>query len=189
MAKQSRGFEDLDCYQLALEVFREAYGVAKRLPAFERYNLADQLRRVATSATLNIAEGYGRYHYLDKIRFYHYARGSLSEVLAAFIDCQEAGYTSEGEVTAQRGLCHRALQALNGLIRYTHRQRQGQEEYGDRALREAEVEYIALPSELPNSDATNHEYPNHELSNPESTNHEFTNKGDQPWTYMAKCLS
>ena len=65
MAKQERhGFEDLDCYQLALQVFREAYAVAKKLPAIEKYNLADQLRRAATSVTLNIAEGYGRYHSL-----------------------------------------------------------------------------------------------------------------------------
>jgi hypothetical protein len=65
------GFEDLDCYQLALQVLKEAYRVANHLPAVERYNLADQLRRAATSVTLNIAEGYGRYHYLDKLRFYY----------------------------------------------------------------------------------------------------------------------
>ncbi len=49
-----RGFEGLDCYQLALQAFREAYEVATRLPAIERYNLTDHLRRAATSSTLNI---------------------------------------------------------------------------------------------------------------------------------------
>ena len=28
----------------------------------------------------NIAEGYSRYHYLDRIKFYYNSRGSLSEV-------------------------------------------------------------------------------------------------------------
>ena len=140
MTKQEeRGFEGLDCYQLALQVFREAYAVAKKLPAIEKYNLADQLRRAATSVTLNIAEGYARYHYLDKTRFYYIARGSLTEVQAAFIDCQVASYTAEQDLVRQRDLCHRALQALNGLIRYTHGQRQGQKEYGDRAPREAGI--------------------------------------------------
>ena len=68
--KGQRGFEDLECYQLALQVMQEAYRVAKRLPPEEKYNLVDQMRRAAVSVVLNIAEGYGRYHYLDSLRFY-----------------------------------------------------------------------------------------------------------------------
>ena len=45
-----RGFEDLECYQLALQVLREVYCVVKRLPPEERYNLADQMRRAAGRA-------------------------------------------------------------------------------------------------------------------------------------------
>jgi four helix bundle protein len=166
-----RGFEGLDCYQLALQVFREAYAVAKRLPAIERYNLADQLRRAATSITLNIAEGYGRYHYLDKIRFYYIARGSMTEVQAAFIDCQTAGYSADKELVRQRDLCNRALQALNGLIRYTYRQRQGQKEYGDRSLREPDIEYTLIhpfPGPL-DPESTDSESPSNESTNPEPT--------------------
>ena len=109
MAKQSRGFEDLDCYKLALQVVREAYGLAKRLPGYEKYDLACQLRRAASSVTLNIAEGYGRYHYLDSLRFFYIARGSLSETLSGFVTSQAVGYTSEADLNRQRGLAHRAL--------------------------------------------------------------------------------
>ena len=138
--QQGRGFEDLDCYQLAQQVLKEVYRVANRLPAIERYNLADQMRRAATSVTLNIAEGYGRYHYLDKTRFFYIARGSLDETLSGFIDCQTVGYTTEATLTGQRNLCHRALQALNGYIRFIHRQRQSHKEYGDRVLQEPRAE-------------------------------------------------
>jgi four helix bundle protein len=55
--KGQRGFEDLECYQLALQVLREAYTVAKLLPPEEKFNLSDQMRRAATSVALNIAEG------------------------------------------------------------------------------------------------------------------------------------
>jgi four helix bundle protein len=65
---EQRGFEDLECYKFALNVVREAYQVAQRLPAEEKYNLADQLRRAGVSVTLTNAEGYGRYHYLDSLR-------------------------------------------------------------------------------------------------------------------------
>ena len=163
-----RGFEDLDCYRLALEVLKEAYALAGRLPGVERYNLSDQLRRAASSTTLNIAEGYGRYHYLDKVGFYYIARGSLTEILSAFVVCHTAGYLDEEALQRHRALCHRALQALNGLIRYTNNQKQGQKEFGNRVLREPEIEYHVPPQSptgLPDIQSTNPEFPDHESTN------------------------
>jgi four helix bundle protein len=81
MGSGKRGFEDLDCYKLALKIVQEAYRVSQTLPADEKYNLISQIRRASVSITLNIAEGYGRYHYLDSLRFYYIARGSLEETL------------------------------------------------------------------------------------------------------------
>lgn len=164
MVKRERGFEDLDCYKLALQVVRDAYDLAKRLPDCEKYDLARQLRRAASSATLNIAEGYGRYHYLDSLRFFYIARGSLSETLSGFITCQAVGYTSEADLDRQRELTHRTLQALNGYIRYVRKQQQGQKLFGNRLLHETEVEY----------EFTNSEFTNPEPTNPESTNHNHT---------------
>jgi len=159
VVKQERGFEDLDCYKLALQVVREAYDLAKRLPDYEKYDLARQLRKAASSVTLNIAEGYGRYHYLDSLRFFYIARGSLSETLSGFITCQVVGYNSEADLDRQRELAHRALQALNGYIRYVRKQQQGQELFGNRLLRETELEY----------EFTNPEFANPESRNPDNT--------------------
>jgi four helix bundle protein len=150
-----RGFEDLECYQLALQVLREAYRVANLLPPEERYNLADQLRRSALSVVLNIAEGYGRYHYLDSLRFYYVARGSLEETLSGFIACKELGYTSD-DLSHQRELCHSALRSLNGYIRYVRRQQQGRQEYGDYlSLRDEAPPYltVASPPAIPDDEA------------------------------------
>jgi four helix bundle protein len=141
-----RGFEDLECYQLALSVLREAYRIAGRLPPDEKYNLVFQMRRSAVSAVLNIAEGYGRYHYLDMLRFYYIARGSLSETLSAFISCDHAGYT-KGELNHQRDICHSALRSLNGYIRYVRARQQGRPEFGDRLLREDAPRYVACPNQ------------------------------------------
>jgi four helix bundle protein len=138
-----RGFEDLECYQLALRVLEEAYRVAKRLPPEEKFNLAHQMRKAAVSIVLNIAEGYGRYHYLDSLRFYYIARGSLDENLSGFIICDKMGYTS-GELPQQRELCHSALRSLNGFIRYVRKQRQGHQEYGNQ-LYEAGYSYTINP--------------------------------------------
>ena len=130
--REQRGFEDLECYQLAIQVMIEAYGVIRRLPSEEKYALGLQMRRASVSIGLNIAEGYGRYHYLDSLRFFFIARGSLDEALSCFIVCDALGYTA-GELHAQRQLCHQALRSLNGYIRYVRTQQQGRQEYGDRA--------------------------------------------------------
>ncbi len=53
--RQEYGFESLASYQHALKLMQAAYKLASDLPAFERYNLADQIRRSALSVTLNIA--------------------------------------------------------------------------------------------------------------------------------------
>ena len=146
VVKGKRGFEDLDAYKLALKVVKEAYRVSKSLPTDEKYNLIGQIRRASVSITLNIAEGYGRYHYLDSLRFYYIARGSLEETLSAFIVCAELGYTTS-ELKTQRELCGNAIRALNGYIRYVRNQKQGYKEYGERAIKEETTFYDATPSD------------------------------------------
>ena len=130
-AREQRGFEDLECYQLALQVMSEAYKVIQRLPPEEKYALGLQMRKASVSIGLNIAEGYGRYHYLDSLRFFFIARGSRDETMGCFIACDALGYTT-GELPEQRLLCHQALRSLNGYIRYVRTQQQGRQEYGDR---------------------------------------------------------
>ena len=72
-----RTFEDLECWKACreLRVF-VARSLCKTLPKAERYRLGDQILRSAPSTTANIAEGYGRFHYLDNAKFCSNARGS-----------------------------------------------------------------------------------------------------------------
>ncbi len=76
MEEKERSFESLQFYQDSLKLLKASYKLAGNLPNYERYNLSDQLRRAACSISLNIAEGYGRYHYLERLRFLYIARGS-----------------------------------------------------------------------------------------------------------------
>ena len=144
---EQRGFEDLECYRLELAVLKEAYALAERLPAIERFNLADQMRRSASSAVLNIAEGYGRYHYLDSLRFYYIARGSLNETLSAFISCETVSHIDRTELDRLRQLTHSALRSLNGFIRYIRKRQQGQKEYGTHIVREPGSAYTTIPDD------------------------------------------
>jgi len=85
-------FEDLEAWQIAHQFVLEVYRITKKFPKDELYGLVSQLRRAALSITSNIAEGFSRYHYNDKIRFYYNARGSMSEVKNGFILAKDLNY-------------------------------------------------------------------------------------------------
>lgn len=95
-----RTFEDLEVYKKAREFRKDMYGVGKRLPQFEKYELGSQIRRASLSLTNNIAEGHGRYHYLDQIKFQLQARGSLAELVDDLNVCEDEGYLPIDDVTA-----------------------------------------------------------------------------------------
>jgi len=140
--QEPKKLETLECYQLAQQVLKEAYALAKHLPDVEKFNLRDQIRRASTSGVLNIAEGYGRYHYLDRIRFLYNARGSLSEVLGAFEASETVGYIEQGERERLQQLVNSALRSLNGFIRHIRQTQQGLKEFGGRLVREDTPAYI-----------------------------------------------
>ena len=50
------------------------------------------MRRAAVSLTNNIAEGHGRFHFLDQIKFMLQARGSLEELIDDLNVCEDEQY-------------------------------------------------------------------------------------------------
>jgi four helix bundle protein len=75
-----KSYEDLEIYQLSLELAVDIYKLTETLPKEEIYGLRDQIRRAASSVGANIAEGWGRFHYKDRLIFLYNSRGSLYEV-------------------------------------------------------------------------------------------------------------
>lgn len=135
-----RGFEDLDCYKLALDVMADVHTIAKSLPPEEKYDLVAQMRRSSKSVTANLAEGYGRYHYLDSLRCYAIARGELNETLAHLINAHALGYVDRENFEPLYKLIRETEQSLNGFMSYIRRQRAGSQEFGNKAVRDEPVE-------------------------------------------------
>ncbi len=81
-------YHQLDIWNRAMDYAVSVYELAAGLPAEEKYNLASQLRRAATSAPLNIAEGCGSAGNAEFGRFLSYAYRSLKEVVTALELCQ-----------------------------------------------------------------------------------------------------
>ena len=115
-------FEDLACWkkcrELRLFVAKEAIPA---LPKEERYRLGEQLLRAARSTTANIAEGYGRFHYLDNAKFCSNSRGSCWEVLDHFTTASDERLLPSSVVSQGKSLVHEAVKLLNGYMNYLKR--------------------------------------------------------------------
>ena len=94
------------------------------LPADERFRLVDQILRSARSAPANIAEGFGRRHYLDNAKFIRNALGSLNETLDHAITACDEGMITEEHLNRVRSLFEKANSLTNGYASYL--QREGQ---------------------------------------------------------------
>lgn len=116
-------FEDLKVYQVSREFRKAMYGIAKRLPDMEKFGLANQIRRAAVSLTNNIAEGHGRYHYLDQIKFTLQSRGSLEELIDDLNVCADEEYLAIDEVGSLKEQGWRIRQLIDGYIRYLREQK------------------------------------------------------------------
>lgn len=138
---QKGGFEDLDCYKLSLQLMVNAHEIASKLPAHEKYDLADQIRRASKSTSANIAEGYGRHHWLDALRFYYIARGSLNETINHLITARTLAYIEQNLFEELYQLARQCERALNGYIAYVNKRKEGQELFGNRSLRDDQETY------------------------------------------------
>ena len=78
-------YRKLLVWQKARCLVRATYVMVRALPEYERYDLARQLRRAATSVVANIVEGSGRRNRGEYTQFLAMARGSVREV-AGLVD-------------------------------------------------------------------------------------------------------
>ena len=120
-----RTVEDFDVYKKAREFRKRMYAAARKLPDFEKYELGRQIRRAAVSLTNNIAEGHGRYHYLDEIKFQLQSRGSLAELLDDLNVCQDEDYLPTAEIVELKERAKEVQRLINGYIRFLRERKAG----------------------------------------------------------------
>jgi four helix bundle protein len=135
-------FEDLVVYQVAREFRKAMYKVGKRLPEIEKFALANQILRAAVSLTNNIAEGHGRFHFLEQIKFMLQARGSLEELLDDLNVCEDEQYLPLQEIEARKKEGWRTHKLINGYIRFLRKSK------ADKAVRVQETTPNDDPDEI-----------------------------------------
>ena len=111
-------FEDLEVYKVAREFRKAMYSVSRCLPDFEKHDLGRQIRRAAVSLTNNMAEGHGRFHYPDQIRFFLHSRGSLEELVDDLNVCSDENYVSDEQVEKLKEQARGVLILISGYLRH-----------------------------------------------------------------------
>ena len=93
-----KSYKELEVWQRAIELVTDIYAVSRRFPPVERYGLAAQMQRAATSVPANIAEGWGRGSRKECLQFLKIARGSLMELETHIVVAERLDYISNPDV-------------------------------------------------------------------------------------------
>ena len=112
-------FTDLDASKHARALRGELYRIAQAFPPEEKYGLASQIRRAASSVTANLAEGYGRYSYQENLQFCRQSRGSLYELRDHLTTALDAGYIPKERYEELEAMAISAIRLVNGYMRAT----------------------------------------------------------------------
>ena len=112
-----KDFQELPVWQLAMQIAVEVFSLTEQLPGKEDYGLTSQIRRSSLSISDNIAEGFGRQHSLDKVKFYVYSRGSAYETKNQLIYGNKLGYFNEEKISALITSLEKIIESLNKLIK------------------------------------------------------------------------
>ncbi len=112
-----RSYRDLEIYKEALTLAKDVYSATKNFPKDETFGMRDQVRRAVASIGANIAEGFGRFHYKDKLVFFYNSRGSLYETMHFVELACEVGYISQVQKDNLLSRLEKLAVRLNNFIR------------------------------------------------------------------------
>ena len=138
-----QGLETLEAWKKSKAFAIKVYNrILPLLPAAERWNLDQQIRRSVSSIPANIAEGHGRFYYQENIHFCYIARGSLTEVYSHLSLAAELGYVPMAQHKELRQDVEELIRIINGYIAYLKRSKIGANEPGaNLAVREDGAPY------------------------------------------------
>ena len=109
------GLDSLKIYQIAEELEIEVYNLTKEFPIEEKFGSVSQIRRSSATVANNIAEGYTRHGYAEKIRYMYIAKGEAEETKRNLIRSFKNGFISED---IANHLASRYTDLLKGISGY-----------------------------------------------------------------------
>jgi|SRR6185503_9817229 len=115
-------FTDPEVWKKARVLRNTIAELTKTFPQDEKYRLSDQIIRSSRSIGNNIAEGHGRFHYIDASKFLVNARGSTAETIDHLIIAFDNNYIDEETLNDLKQDCEKCMRMINGYIAYLRKQ-------------------------------------------------------------------
>ena len=115
--KKIKSFTDLRAWQEGHKLVLIIYDITKQFPKEEIFGLTNQLRRAIVSFTSNIAEGFSRQSYKDKVKFYSMSLGSLTEAQNQLLIAKDIKYISQDDFNRIAQQTVEVSKITNGLIK------------------------------------------------------------------------
>lgn len=111
-----RNFRNYEVWKESMDFVIEVYRTIQSFPSFERYGIADQLRRAVVSIPSNIAEGASRQSDKEFVHFLHVSMGSAFEVETQLLIAYRLDYMSVEINLELMNRLHLIESRLNKLI-------------------------------------------------------------------------
>lgn len=112
-----RFFTDLDAWKEGHRLVLLIYKITKNFPKDEIFALTNQMRRCAVSITSNIAEGFSRNSYKEKLQFYSMSLGSVTELQNQLLIAKDIDYINKEEYEQINIQTIKVHKIINGLIK------------------------------------------------------------------------
>jgi len=119
--------KDLKVYQLSRELSSIAWSIYSKMIFEDKKHIGDQFIRSTDSIGANIAEGYSRFHFMDKVRFYYNARASQSEATDHWLELLlERGKITQDTFEHYKTISKDLQVKLNNFIKLTKDEKEKQ---------------------------------------------------------------
>jgi four helix bundle protein len=113
--------QELEVYRMTRRLSSMAWVIYQRLAFQQRKVWGDQMLESVDSVGANVAEGYVRFHFSEKARFYYISRASLSEGVDHWIDLGfERGVVFDQEFEQINKIKSDIQVRLNNMIKSTY---------------------------------------------------------------------
>ena len=112
-----KSFVDLDAWKEGHELVLMIYTITRSFPKEELFGLVSQMRRCAVSITSNLAEGFSRQSYKEKVQFYSMAQGSVTELQNQLFITRDVGYINTEEFKRISNQTIKVHKIVSGLIK------------------------------------------------------------------------
>ncbi len=113
----NKSWKELIVWEESHKLVLELYAVLKNFPQEELYGLTSQIKRAASSVSINIVEGHSRQSSKEFLRFLYISRGSLEEVRYLLLLSKDLGFLKQEKLNYYEQKLTKISKLLNGLIK------------------------------------------------------------------------